>query len=437
MRPLARRILGFLVVVACLVAPALAYAQSVTVNSFVRRYDPSGKEVQPRATGLNPTGINFDDCYNDLQLEFGFTQTGITASTVQRFEVWVGTGACTADVDRGESGTNQRCWKVYDIGNGPSQTGSIRVPVRRIVSETKTQGIPTPGAEICSQGSTGVRSYSVQFLPIGSDRAVKGTGATYPINAKLFGPAAVGNVSANGGDMLLTAKWTVPSDTTILGFKVYCDPPRGQEDTMPRGSAPVADAQAEAATRKVLVCPDAGTPDASADADPDADPDAAATADAGCYEVTETIDSGSSGGGSGAACSSAVLVPKSSTSTSSGEGGTQNVGPPTVIDPVYLCGETTGATASSANVANLRNNTSYAIAVAAYDSYGNAGLLAGPTCGTPEQTDDFWDRYRAAGGGAGGSFCALDGPGLPASTAAVWLAGVGLAMVIVRRRRRR
>jgi MYXO-CTERM domain-containing protein len=435
-----RTVLGFLVGTACLSSSAWAAAQNVTVSTVVRRY-VGGKEVQPRAAGLNPTAINFDDCDKDMTLEFSVTQAGVDANT--KVQVWVGQQQCTDKTAR--EGATQQCWKVRD--DLPVVIGAQAVPirVRSIVSEIKNQGATpvNPGPEVCSKGSTGLRSYNIQFLPIGTDNSAVGTGGSYPINAKLFGPAAVSNVSVVGGDTLLTAKWTVPADTTILGFNVYCDPPVGKEDIGRNAATPAAtDAQT---TTKVLVCPDTGAPVSSdAASDGDAELDAQPT-DAGadaCYEETRFLEdaASSSGGGptaGGGTCTSSVLVPKQATSTSSGEGGTQLVGAPTSIPDEYKCGGATGANVPSANVSGLRNGFDYAIAVAAYDAYGNAGLLAGPVCGTPEQTDDFWDRYRAAGGGAGGSFCGCEAVGMPTGSAVIWLGAMGLGVALVRRRRKR
>jgi hypothetical protein len=65
----------------------------------------------------------------------------------------------------------------------------------------------------------------------------------------------------------------------------------------------------------------------------------------------------------------------------------------------------------------LANGTSYAVAVAGTDAYGNVGPLSDPICETPEVTTDFWDKYKNEGGAGGG--CATAGSteaGAPAAS---------------------
>jgi hypothetical protein len=446
-----RRTFASLMAVASLGVVTSARAQSVTVSTIVKRY-VGGRETQPRAQGLNPTGISFDDCDKKMVLAFTYTQTGVTtANNVQAFEVWVGTTECRDKNARGEAtgGTGQQCWQLARLTVPPPVSGTVEIPVRAIVSEQKQGTTLVTGdadPDICGKGSTGVRSYNVQFLPIDSKRDVIGTPGSYPINAKLFGPAAVSNVSAGSGDGLLTARWTPPSDTTILGFRIFCDPPPGREAELPRGSAPVVDAQADVVTTR-RVCPDSGTSTSSdaaldgSDEAGDADLDGAATTsdasvDSGCYE--ENVNTpGSSGGGSTSGCSSSVLVARKATATTGGEGGTQSVGPPTSIPDTYKCAEATGVNTGGANVTGVKNGVEYAIAVAAYDNYGNNGLLSGLACRVPEQTDDFWDRYRSSGGGAGGAFCGCMTVGADPANAVVWLGAAGALCVTIGIRRRR
>ena len=50
----------------------------------------------------------------------------------------------------------------------------------------------------------------------------------------------------------------------------------------------------------------------------------------------------------------------------------------------------------------LVNGTHYAVAVAGTDAYGNVGKLSTVICEFPEQTSDFWNAYKNAGGESGG-----------------------------------
>ncbi len=63
---------------------------------------------------------------------------------------------------------------------------------------------------------------------------------------------------------------------------------------------------------------------------------------------------------------------------------------------------TGGATAT---IQSLINGSAYAVAVDAYDQFGNTGPISSTTCGSPAPVDDFWTVYNQQGGKAGG--CAL------------------------------
>jgi MYXO-CTERM domain-containing protein len=80
--------------------------------------------------------------------------------------------------------------------------------------------------------------------------------------------------------------------------------------------------------------------------------------------------------------------------------------------------------------ATLQNGVSYDLAVRATDTYFNTSAISAPIAATPVQIDDFYNRYRNAGGqAAGGGGCAAGGE-------AGLLGGlVLLAFAAVRRRR--
>jgi hypothetical protein len=97
---------------------------------------------------------------------------------------------------------------------------------------------------------------------------------------------------------------------------------------------------------------------------------------------------------------------------------------------------TVGAeTASNVTIKGLLNGVQYNIAIASVDALGNVGPLSNLTCGTPMPVNDFWDDYKAAGGQAGGGFCALEGAGAPAGSA-VMVGGLVTALAGMLRRRR-
>lgn len=127
-----------------------------------------------------------------------------------------------------------------------------------------------------------------------------------------------------------------------------------------------------------------------------------------------------SAGGSGTptdGCSSSTLVP--------GEA------PPEGYD----CGDTSD-TATNGEATGLENGQTYAVAVASVDEYGNVGVLSEVACGTPEPVTGFFEAYRAAGGQAGGGFCAVHAGKSRLSAGLVALALLGLVLRRARERRR-
>jgi hypothetical protein len=119
----------------------------------------------------------------------------------------------------------------------------------------------------------------------------------------------------------------------------------------------------------------------------------------------------------------------------------KNIVPDAVFAGKYECGgfdQTTGNTIVVSGVAGkpLVNGKTYAVSVAALDSFGNVGELASPICQFPEETTDFWRNYRNAGGGAGGGYCSVREPGGPAGTFALGAVALFFGGSLARRVRR-
>ncbi|WP_437736268.1 hypothetical protein [Sorangium sp. So ce1335] len=95
--------------------------------------------------------------------------------------------------------------------------------------------------------------------------------------------------------------------------------------------------------------------------------------------------------------------------------------------------------AGSGSAEDLTNGRSYVVGVAAYDGVGNAGPLSALACGTPTEVEGFFEKYREAGGKAGGGFCSIEGP-VGAGRWVSWPLGAlaaGAALGLLRRSRRR
>jgi hypothetical protein len=177
--------------------------------------------------------------------------------------------------------------------------------------------------------------------------------------------------------------------------------------------------------------------------DADVDADAADTPEPTC--TTVVTPAGTTAGAAipqppnmdsnGKLCATAAFTPASG----------KTITPDRAFNDKYLCGSVTGTgntvviNASPANGGGstaLSNGKTYAVAVAATDSFGNVGQLSAPICQYPEATSDFWRDYRNSGGQSGGSFCAVEGPGLPVGSFTALGMGLAVGASAWRRRKR-
>ncbi|HRG97910.1 MAG TPA: hypothetical protein PLR99_16765 [Polyangiaceae bacterium] len=352
------------VVLAVLSFGGRARAQTVAISnkaSLVRRAS-DGSVVTKRQ--VNPEAISYDDCFGNQTLEITYTASGFTAN--QSLQVWAGTQDCKPIAAR--SGTTQQCWRPY--GNLPNaQAQTISIPVRNILTRrTDTNvGDYSKDATVCKD--IALTTYSLFFMWVqGAGTEPIGTTDQVDLQVKTVGPASLSGLKVLPGNTRLIVTWDAVGEAGTVdqvGVRVYCD-------DKPTSKAPD--------TKQVVSCPDAT---AAGDADAEIS-DAGADA---CTTTTETVPN------TGGSCGSSNLTPPS---------GSQSALP----DAKYLCAETGGTGArvvvESYNGQPLTNDQTYAVAVAAVDSYGNVGTLVEPTCATPGLTSDFWQVYRDSGGQAGG-----------------------------------
>ncbi|MDX2090770.1 MAG: MXAN_2562 family outer membrane beta-barrel protein, partial [Kofleriaceae bacterium] len=87
------------------------------------------------------------------------------------------------------------------------------------------------------------------------------------------------------------------------------------------------------------------------------------------------------------------------------------------LDPAFVCGETTEATAEGIAVKDLENGVAYTIVLVAVDRYGNASSTFLSQTITPQPATDFWEDLHDRGSDVEGGFCLIaetygDGSGL-------------------------
>ncbi|MCA9587359.1 MAG: hypothetical protein KC657_18660 [Myxococcales bacterium] len=397
-----------------LVSPGVAYGQQLNVPliASLPRFDANGASVKKRALALNPEGISLQDCRDDIRVELQITASGFVAN--DRVEFWASRSGqdCGAVVQR--SGATQQCWKVLPDVVALQQSFSVRVPLRAVIADDKTQGgAPvTPTADICGKIDAATFQLQLLYIKTSSPDAV----SKVPIDIKVdtVGPQALSGVRVLPGDTRLRVSWAAVGEggvTDQTGVKVYC---------VPVGQPIVERDGGFVTTTTRTVCDDASVVDTS-----DADADGGVSdVDAGCREVTEEVPVDD------APCSAPEFTPA--------DGGT--IVPDNAFAEQFLCGEIAGTQGSSIVATSFRggplvNGQRYAVAVAATDSFTNVGSLSAPLCVVPEETTDFFRDYNRAGGKATG--CSSTSSEAPAGSIA--LGGLSLAIVtsLARRRARR
>ena len=396
--------------------PALAQSINIVNQTSLPRLDKDVKPVQKRPQTLTPEGVSFQDCIDDQQIQFTLQMAGFEANAV--IEAWASIGQdCKAPTARGGGVTT--CWRVSETI--PLATvADVRIPVRNLMA-----GAPparpidvVPGQVVDESvcGKVNLANVSVQFLyfPPGQGGATASMDKSITVIVDTVGPLPPSGLRALPGDTRIKVEWTNISGgsadggatgglTELTGIKVYCDPVSAQTTTTP--NAPICH-------------------DEPVDAGPDAD----ASVDG---ETIEVCEDGGTSTSTSTECGSANFV---------NEDGSKII-PTAEFNSKYECGSITGntgtsATASAVGKTALVNSTTYAVAVAATDRFGNVGELSSVVCETPEVTTDFWDDYRKAGGRAGDG-CATAGAGAPLASTAVLGVGVTLALSSIFRFRRR
>ncbi len=463
-------------VTASLVGSASARAATVAPSSgsIVTHTLPNG-DGYTRDPSLNPSGINYEDCEEDVSFNFPITVTDATPGTDQLF-VYAGTNCGDATQLTGAAGST--CWQVLDGPQdyvvGPTTSTTYVLPVRQILSQQYT-GVTTKYVDVSAtdavchqQAVSTAQTLSVYFVMTDSTNTITEAIASAGINADLAAAIAPTGFTLGIGDDKLYPTWTTLTDPDITSFNIYY---------VTEGSVLASQ----------LVCPDAGddggdsgdTTNSGSDAS-DVDGDTDGSSDAGASTPTSTtsacvpmavINPMPQADGNaqpfvkaGFACTSPFPSDDeqpvdggggSTTTTSAGTDGSAEASTTTTItsttgsigplsfqsqefDPTKYPFITAAAGANTATISGLMDNVGYAVAVAAVDAYGNVGALTSASglawCQYPLATTDFWDSYKNEGGENEG--CAIADPGaLPGGAGAASLIA-GAACVLLRRRRK-
>jgi hypothetical protein len=492
-RPMHRTQLALCVAVALAgtLVPAVAAAQTVSASGQPypnRIVNGNNLGYSTRPQNLNPLGISYQDCVEDMTLQFSVTLSGFTATAPDTLEVWASlTSDCTDPTDRGiGAGVQALCWGLH-AGNitdpviSTPQTYTFNVRVQDLVgwqqvlpTAAEAASPPLQGASACNaQASFAAVPININFLAIDSSGNSDGTPYQYTINTDMVGPPAPSGVSETVGETIYNVTWTANSDSDTAGYDIYIDPIPGQEGA--EGGATGLDVQ----PGQKLVCPDTGVSsvgDATLESGDDGSVDgpletsvesgvseasvAPLPYDGACYPVNTggqmptsangyncndsilasgiTQDGGVDGGDAGVVETPVVYDEAGNVI----EGGTveEGSGGISTIPSQYLLNGSSGFTIADKSVGSytikgLIDGVTYTVVVASVDGTGNVGPPSLEVCDYPAPVRDFWQTYREDGGQAGG-FCALETIGAGGAPALAGVAGI-LAIAALARRRRR
>jgi hypothetical protein len=423
-----------------------------------------------RPDNLNPWGISFSDCQEDMRLDFSLTLTNFAGNDEAHVEVWAGVMDCSVDANRyvENAGVSQPCWQVATktitqvAGTSPiALTESVyaRDVLRYEQGPQAGQGLtydPSfhagPDGETACSVQTGDAqvSINVYFLAVDSAEKVVGQPGCYELGTDLVGPPPPPQVSVKGGDKLLTVSWTSPGDDPdVDGFDVWSDPPAGGAQSssslagcgcsIAPGAQPSEETTDDVANSPFVVdaadeqAPESGSEfDSSAGASDAREAGSDASSADGSSERDGGADAaaGDAGATDGAVCNSEALTKFSSVV---GNGGISQ------IDPTYLANAFAGSTPPSSGspltLTGMHNGQTYAVVVTSTDAYGNDGPASAPSCAVPSAVSDFWQTYEGSGGSA--ATCAFEAGGGSAGGAVIPGLLLTTAAALLRRRARK
>jgi hypothetical protein len=200
----------------------------------------------PRPQNLNPTGVNFTDCEQDLRLDFSLNISGFAPGDGAHIEVWAGNIDCTQDTNRTGTGVAHLCWEVAGRTGPQNAVTTVPLPYTVYARNVLRYEPPPPSASFMqsfdpsfhssSQGESACHvqtsdaavPLNIYFIPVNSNEQAIGTAWKYPLNTDLVAPPPPPTVTLQPGDSLLTVSWTSPGDDPdINGYAVWSDPPAG------------------------------------------------------------------------------------------------------------------------------------------------------------------------------------------------------------------
>jgi hypothetical protein len=410
-----------LLLAALLVLPRLAWAQTTPQPATPTCTGPS---VQVAGISMTLAALQSDNFYHEIPLTTAGTVlnlaectcdprdlfvelklTGSIGADVTALEVWVGS-ACNLQANRNTTGQGAACVRVVRQDNlvvddfragGAGSGGPLfqPIPVRSLLAPS--------GAE-CSALAGGLSNGVFFLFSTGTTSGDSTNYCSLVLPAQIqppLPPELPDTNQASGGDGAVTVRWEAPTTTTRqpVRYQVLCATADGQPVPGKGLSSGLRQyyttcTRSNQLYRQYIEAPpsypgpggggtDGGTND---DGGIDGGLDGG-TDDAGDDGGMDGGVNGGLDGGTGGSCT-ALNTPQGLLD----------------LDPAYLCSGLIGGSASQSRIDGLRNGQSYQFLVVGIDAYGNAVPASGVSCDRAQLVDDFYNRYRNAGGKPQG-FC--------------------------------
>jgi hypothetical protein len=212
-----------------------ALAQTISIGTVTRVASDDSTVYAcpgrgPSATGCivegSYQGVGFKDCSDATHLVFSLAIAGLPAPNAN-FQVWAGTGDCTAPGATNSVAT-ATCWALVAPVT-PQAVMNVDVRVADLVGYIGAplppqayQSITTSSA--CSKPAAAAETtvnVFFMFFPNGQNAPLTNAPA-YPVKVKLKGPGACTNVTASPSSDSFLVSWQPPAgNPTLAGFDLF------------------------------------------------------------------------------------------------------------------------------------------------------------------------------------------------------------------------
>ena len=218
----------------------------------------------PRPQNLNPLGINFTDCEQNLRMDFTLVVSGFSPGDDADLQAWAGSVDCTQDTNRSTTGGGLHpCWQVSQFTppiavQGP-QTLTVSVYARDLLrySGVSAPATPTqsydPGFNASAEGESAchvqvtdaVVPLTIYFIPVNATSLTLGSAFSYSLRTDLVAPPPPCTIDAQGGAGSLDVQWaSVEPDPDRVGFEVFTQRAGDSGCALPGDSFAIAEAGA-------------------------------------------------------------------------------------------------------------------------------------------------------------------------------------------------